>query len=513
MSNELVIGLDSSTQSTKAIVWNTEGVPIATGKADIPMANPRLDCFEQDPHDWWSACIDALRDCVAQLNARNIDSSAIVSLAITTQRETIGFIGEDGESSYPAIVWLDERSRAQVAAFSEQFGEKNIHRISGRPPDLTPCLYRFIWLKENERKAWDNTKCFVDVQSYLVQKLCGGDFRTGWPSADPMGIVDMQSHTWSKELLAAIDLDESRLPTLHAPGSLLGTILPQVAKQTGLPDALPIYAGGGDGQCAGLGTECTTTTRAYINLGTAIVSGVWSPDYKYSKSWRTELAAQGEGYIFENCLRSGAFLLNWFVDQFVAHGKADADVFNRLEQAASDIPIGSDGLMVQPYFSGVMDPYWDTAARGVMIGLSGSHTESHIYRAILEAMTLDQVMSSEDLEIELGYKIDHYLAIGGGANSALWRQMLADASGKPVLVSQTIEASALGAGMIAAYGAGWYPSIVDAAKAMSGDTVKYEPNSSQNSRYRELLEIYRKLYASTAEINHDLVKFAETKIT
>jgi len=196
------------------------------------------------------------------------------------------------------------------------------------------------------------------------------------------------------------------------------------------------------------------------------------------------------------------------VDQFVAHGKADADVFNKLEQAASKLPIGSDGLMVQPYFSGVMDPYWDTSARGVMIGLSGSHTEFHIYRAILEAMTLDQVMSTEDMETELGYEIDHFVAIGGGANSALWRQMLADASGKPVLVSETIEASALGAGMIAAYGADWYPSITAAAEHMSGETVKYAPDNSKFSRYRELLSIYRNLYSSTAKLNQDLVRFA-----
>jgi len=507
--DELIIGLDSSTQSTKAIAWNAAGKDVATGKAAISMDNPRLDYFEQNPANWWVACIDAIKDCVAQLHAKGIDASSVNGLAISNQRETLSFIGDDEEPVYPSILWLDERCREQVKTFSSQFGAENIHRITGRPPDVTPCLYSFLWVKENEPDVWQKTAHFVDVQAYLVQKLCGGNYRTGWFSADPLGIVDMESQHWSAPLLEALELDKSKLPELHSPGSLLGFILPTVAQQTGLPESMPVYAAGGDGQCAGLGTACTTKERAYINLGTAIVSGVWSPEYRYSTSWRTELAAQGKGYIFENCLRSGAFLLNWFVDQFVAHGKADADVFNRLEQSAEKLPIGSDGLMVQPYFSGVMDPYWDSSARGVIIGLSGSHTESHIYRAILEAITLDQVMSTEDMEIELGYKIDHYIAIGGGANSALWRQMLADASGKPVLVSQTIEASALGAGMIAAYGAGWYSSITEAAESMSGATVTYAPNDSNFSRYRELLNIYRKLYSSTAELNQNLVRFAD----
>lgn len=510
MADELVIGIDSSTQSTKAIAWNATGEDLATGKADVPMDNPRLDCFEQNPADWWSACTTALKDCVTQLQAKGLDASSVRGLAISNQRETLSFIGTDGKPVYPSILWLDERCRQQVETFSREFGAENIHRISGRPPDVTPCLYSFQWIKENEPKVWEDTEFFIDVQAYLVQKLCGGDYRTGWFSADPMGIVDMQTQRWSAPLLDALELDESRLPDLHPPGTELGRILPDIALITGLPEGLPVYAGGGDGQCAGLGTACVSKERAYINLGTAIVSGVWSPDYQYNKSWRTELAAQGEGYIFENCLRSGAFLLNWFVDQFVARGKADAGVFNALEKAADQLPIGSEGLMVQPYFSGVMDPHWDTSARGVIIGLSGSHTESHIYRAILEAMTLDQVMSTEDMETELGYEIDHFLAIGGGANSALWRQMLADASGKDVLVSQTVEASALGAGMIAAYGAGWYPSITAAAQSMTGSTVKYEPDNSKFSRYRELLGIYRKLYSSTAEINRDLVRFGES---
>ncbi len=511
MTEALVIGLDSSTQSTKAIAWNAAGEDIAVGRADIPMSNPRLDCFEQDPADWWSSCLIALKDCVAQLKDDGIDVSAVQGLAISNQRETLGFINKDGDPAYPAIVWLDERSREQVKTFSQQFGADEIHRITGRPADITPCLYRMVWMKQHEPQVWADTDCFVDVQAYLVQKLCGGAFRTGWISADPMGIIDMESHRWSKPILQALELDEAKLPTLHAPGTQLGTLTSANAALTGLPVGMPVFAAGGDGQCAGLGTDCTSSERAYVNLGTAVVSGVWGKDYKYSKSWRTELAAQGEGYIYENCLRSGAFLLNWFVEQFVAKGKADAEVFKRLEQAANQLPIGSDGLLVQPYFSGVMDPHWDTSARGVIVGLSGSHNEAHIYRAILEAMTLDQVMCTEDMELALGHSIDHYLAIGGGANSPLWRQMLADSSGKPVLISPTVEASALGAGMIAAFGAGWFSSITDAAKAMSGETTRVEPNEALFDRYRELLAIYRKIYHATVEINTELVAFAEKK--
>ncbi|MFK7889721.1 MAG: FGGY-family carbohydrate kinase, partial [Granulosicoccus sp.] len=275
-----------------------------------------------------------------------------------------------------------------------------------------------------------------------------------------------------------------------------------------LPAQTPVFAAGGDGQCAGLGVNCTVPDRAYINLGTAVVSGIWSKEYRYNDAWRTELAAQGEGYILENCLRSGAFLINWFVDQFVSQGKTTQADFDKLESAAAALPIGAEGLLVQPYFAGSMDPHWDSAARGIIMGLGASHSPAHIYRALLEGITLDQAMRTQDMEAAAGQAITHMVAIGGGANSKLWTQMLADACGKPVHISTTVEASALGAGMIAAYGAGWYATITEAANAMSGETTVIEPDRHRHEQYQSLLTIYRKLYHSTRDINHELMAFA-----
>lgn len=506
MSGSLVIGIDSSTQSTKAIAFNRAGEAVAEGRADIPMANPQLDFYEQDPNDWWKAALTAIRGCTEQLS----DTSVVEGIAISNQRETLAFLDENNEHTRPAILWLDERCREQVVTFSQRFGAERIHAITGRMPDMTSCLYTFAWMQEHQPDIYERTAKFIDVQSYLVQKLCGGDYRTGWISADPMGIVDMQTQQWSTELLQVLSLDASRLPAIHPPGTELGQISTEIASQIGLMAGTRVFAAGGDGQCAGLGVNCTVPDRAYINLGTAVVSGMWSQQYKYDKAWRTELAAQGEGYILETCLRSGAFLINWFVDQFVAlGGKATADDFNKLEAAASLLPIGADGLLIQPYFGGSMDPHWDAKARGVILGLGASHSPAHLYRALLEGITLDQAMRTEDMERAAEQHIDHLVAIGGGANSALWTQMLADACGKPVHISTTVEASALGAAMIAACGAGWYDSITHAANAMCADTTVIEPDPVRHQQYQALLAIYRKVYQSTREINHELMAFSD----
>ena len=502
-SDGLVIGLDSLTQSCKAIAWDRTGRCVAEGRAAIPLANPGFDRFEQDPADWWRAAVAALRGCVAATGGRRIEA-----LAISNQRETVAFLDEQGEAVHPAITWLDCRARKQLDSVSRALGAENIHRITGRPPNLTTCLFVLAWMRENEPEVFHRTACFADVQTFLVHRLSGGPFRTGWISADPLSVYDVVEKRWSPTILDAVGIEPERMPVALPPGSELGRVHSEPAALTGLPAGLPIFAAGGDGQCAGLGTNCTRPDRAYVNLGTAVVSGVWSPEYRYDRAWRTELAAQGEGYILENCLRAGAFLVNWFVDQFVPGGRAGGDVFAKLEEAALAVPIGSEGVLVQPYWGGVMDPYWDVDARGVILGLSGSHTPVHVYRAIIEGITLDQVMRTRSMEAASGQLVDHYVAIGGGASSPLWRQMLADASGKPVLVSDTVEASALGAGMIAAFGAGWHPTIVEAAHQMAGKTSAIEPDPAAHRRYAELLDIYRGIYDANAAINLRLVDFA-----
>jgi xylulokinase len=499
---DLVVGIDSSTQSTKAIAWTNTGEFVAEGRCPIDLLNPRLYWFEQSSRDWWDSCRAALQ----QLTER-IKPARIAAISISNQRETVAFVDQDGNDIRPSMVWLDERSRQQLEEMASRVGPDVIHDITGRPVDLTPVLYRLAWLKDNEPEAFKSTQVFTDVQAYLVYHL-SGQWKTGWFSADPMGYFDIRKKEYSPLLLDYLGLPPTRFPEPFAPGTRIGNITQEAAGQTGLLPGTPIFAGGGDGQCAGLGTACTTSEQAYINLGTAVVSGVWSPQCMNSKAWRTEISATGDGYILETCLRSGAFLINWFVDQFVPGDRNEPNFFKKLEQEAQKIPIGSDGLITLPYWSGVMNPHWNPNARGCFIGLSGGHKPAHLYRSILEGMCLDQAQATGEVEKTTGLQVERFVAIGGGASSPLWTQMLANSTGKQVAISETVEASALGAAMIAAYGAGWFASIAEAAEAMRGKTKVVEPDPLVRQTWDELLEIYRRLFPANEKTFNDLVKFA-----
>lgn len=487
---DLVIGIDSSTQSTKAIAFDAAGNIVASGTAPIPLASPAPGCYEQDASDWWTSLCTALA-----VVWQTVDAGRVAALAIANQRETNVCLDAAGVPVRRALVWLDERAREELPLLDAALGGTSIHRITGKPLDLTPSLGRIAWLRDHEASTYARTATFCDVQSYLVSRLTG-TIATSWASADPSGLFDLEARRWSQPILRELQLTADRLPPTFAPGAPLGVVTPQAAKRTGLRAGMLVIAGGGDGQCAGLGTNCVSPGRAYLNLGTAIVSGVWSASYEWARDWRTLLSASADGYILETVQRSGAFLINWFTSTF---GSADigSDVFADLERGAAAVPIGADGLLVLPYFSGCMNPHWDPDARGCFIGLNASHGRYHFYRAILEGLTLESARAAAAIE-RRGIAIDEFVTIGGGAKSRLWVQLVADATDRPVRVCETVEASALGAAMLAAFGAGWYPRIADAATAMSGRTVQVNPDPARAARYRELMAIHGNVYAANA---------------
>ncbi len=483
---DLVIGLDSSTQSTKAIAWTREGEALAEGRAPIPMSTPRAGRAEQDVEDWWSAALAALKDVAASL-----DPARIAGLAISNQRETVALVDEALRATHPAIVWLDERAADEVGRLTGRFGGERLHRITGKPADLTPVVYRLSWLRHHAPDDLDVAARILDVHGFLTGRLTGRAVAS-WTSADPFGVFDIESRTWSTPILAHLGLDATRFADLERPGALVGRLLDDVAQETGLAPGTPVYAAGGDGQCAGLGVNAVTEGVVFLNLGTAIVTGAWSPVPHISRSWRTMTSPNGEGYFLEGVQRAGAFFVNWFIDTF-AGGRDDPGVFARLEARAATLPIGSEGVLVCPYLSGCMDPHWDSGARAAFLELAPHHGLAHLYRASLEALTLESARCIAAMAAN-GLEPRRILAVGGGANSELWSRMIADASGLPLTRSESLEASSLGAGMSAAVGAGWFRNFTEAAAAMSRDGATLQPDHGAHPAWTALLERQAKAY-------------------
>jgi len=504
---DLVIGIDSSTTATKAIAWDRDGRAVGEGRAPVAMTNPLPGHFEQDPADWWASTAQALRQLTAQ-----VEAARVAAIGISNQRETFGIFTQDGTALRPGMVWLDERARPQQKRFGDTFGAERIHAISGKPVDVIPCLYRMIWLAETEPAIFARAERIAEVHAYLSFRLTG-EWVTSTASADPTGALDMRHRVWSEEILRAAGVDPALMPRLVPPGTPMGEVTPPAAAATGLAPGTPVIAAGGDGQCAGTGAGVGAGApgQAYVNLGTAVVSGSFGSDYAYDRAFRTEIAIADAGYIFETCVRSGTFLVDWLAREMLLVNPAEQrNVLATLEAEAAARPIGAGGVVMIPYWQGCMNPHWDSAARGVIAGLSGSTRRGDIYRALLEGIALEQATSTDGAIAATGVPIDRYVAIGGGAASDLWAQILADATGRPVQRSTTVEASSLGAAIAAAKGGGWHGTIAQAVAAMAGRPVRsFEPEPKRSARYAELRAIHADLWPTLSAWNARLAAFAE----
>ena len=489
MTEKFVIGIDSSTQSTKVIVWNQKGQPVSEGRAAISMKMPQPGHAEQDPEEWWDSFKIALRQAL-----QKIDSKRVEGLSISNQRETVAFLDQDGTSLHDAMVWLDERAANEVGGLCEVLGGEKIHKISGKPIDPTPVLYRLKWLSKNKPKVLEKTHRILDVQGYLVFRLTG-TAKTSWTSADPFGTFDIHKKVWSSTLLDQIGVRTDQFPEALCPGKEIGRISEKITSEFNLPINLKIIAGGGDGQCAGLGVNAIAGGRAYLNLGTAIIAGASSQDLRLSNFWRTLISPTGQGYFLEAVQRAGAFFVNWFLE-CLGSGERTPETFARLEEQASKIDIGSEGVLVQTHLSGCMDPHWDPQAFGTFLGLRTHHTQAHLYRASLEALTLESARAMQKMASE-GVELRKINAIGGGAQSPLWMKMIADATQLPVQRSLSNEASALGAGISAAVGAGWFASFEEAAAAMTNEAELIEPDQNVAEKWQDLSMRQSKIYMIT----------------
>ncbi|HHH29665.1 MAG TPA: xylulose kinase [Polyangiaceae bacterium] len=505
MSADLVVGVDSSTTACKVVVWDGQGQAVAEGRAGFPLENPAPDGWEQDARQWWRALSEASRAAVA-----GIAPERLGALCVTHQRETFVLTDALGEPVHPALVWMDARGADQVDRACAVLTAERLHRISGKPPCVTPSLYKLLGLLDREPALAESSPWMLDVHAYLVDKLTG-ERVTSLAAADPTGLVDMDERAWSLPILDLAGLSVEQLPQLVEPGTVIGEVTRKAAAATGLPAGLPVVAGAGDGQCAGLGAGITEPGRAYLNLGTAIVSGVLSETYRTDRAFRTLYDATGRHYFLETDLQGGTFTVTWLVDRWLRRGaesRSFDEVLAELDAEAATLPVGAEGLVVVPYWNGVMNPYWDDAATGVVLGLRGDHGPAHLFRAILEGIALEQRLHTTGVESASG-SIGSFVAMGGGSKSPLWCQILADVLGRPVQRAGSSEATCLGAAILAAPVAGLHPDVDTATMAMTSLGTIFAPGEATPRYDRLYRDAYRGLFEDLRDRMHRLWRWRQ----
>lgn len=501
----LYLGIDCSTTATKAIAWTADGTAVAEGRAALSLTRPGPGMYEQHPDQWWEALCAAVRAAL-----EGCDPSRVVALAIANQRETVAPLDSHMRPVRPAMLWLDERGREQVGQVAETLGAAYVHDATGKPVELCPALYRILWMRDEERALFERTARVVDVQAYLNWCLTG-HVVTSWASGDPFGVLDMRRFQWHGALIERLGLAAHLFVPLVAPGTPLGTLTPEASAACGLPSGTIVVAGGGDGQAAGLGARVLAPGRAYCNLGTAVVAGVHADHYQADLAFRTLTSCVPGAYICEALLRTGTSLVSWFVEHFgpdvATCGDESAEAV--LEARAAHVPAGSEGLVLLPHWHAAGTPHWDVLARGAVIGWTPAHGAAHFYRAVLEGLAMELRLTIDGIARATGEPIHDLVLTGGGSRSSLWRQIMADVTGRAIVDVASTELTSLGAGMLAATGAGTFASVAVAAQAMCQDRATLTPDPGRHAVYVNVFErAYRPLYAALREITHAISALA-----
>lgn len=502
-TDPLVIAIDTSTTATKAIIVDPTGAVLATGKREIPLKNPQTSFYEHNPLDWWTTTNESIGEAVSQLS--DADKARIAAMGITHQRETFAPFDAAGNPLRDGILWMDGRATEQV----RRYGSDETHALSGKPADVTPGMYKMAWVKEHQPDIFPAAHKVVDVHGYVVFRLTG-QWISSVACVDSLGLLDIAKQDYDPGLLEIAGVTREQMSDLRRPGEVIGEINPEITKAWGLSQTVPLVAGMGDGQAAGIGAAAVTNDTMYLNLGTAVVAGLHTPEYSYGKAYRTLAGGVPDWYDLELLTNSGAFLTTWFREA-LGNPALGAAPDPELDQAAAKLPVGSLGLITSPYWNASQTPHWDPVARGAVVGWRGIHKRPAMYRSILEAIAIEMRNGLEGLQRDTGSTITQIRGMGGGTRSRLWRQIMTDAMGVPITACAEDEISALGAAVSAMSITGVHgaPDIATYATKMARFTDTTEPDRANHELYGEVAEIQGKIYPALKEVNQDIYDFMQ----
>ena len=467
-SDSLVIGLDSSTQSCKAIAWDPTGRAVAEGRAAIPLANPSFDRFEQDPEDWWRASETAL-------SALAVDE--VTGIGLSGQMHGLVVLDARERVLRPAILWNDGRTEAECAEIEQRVGVARLVALTGNRALTGFTAPKLLWLRGHEPQLYGEIRHVLLPKDYVRLRLTG---ERAMDVADASGtlLFDVEERRWSHEVLGALELPPEWLPpVLESPAV------------SGEAAGVPVAAGAGDQAAAALGVGVDRPGPLSIVLGTSGTVFAALPEF----------AAEPEArlHVFCHCVPgawhamgvtlSAAGSLRWLRD---ALGGAPYDVL--LAEAGQWRP-GTEGLLFQPYLAGERTPHGDPRARGAFVGLSLRHDRGALVRAVLEGVAFALRDSLELLRL-LGVRPQSARVSGGGARSELWLRIVASVLGLPLERCAVEEGSAYGAALLGGVAAGVFPDVATAVERCVRIHGAVEPDPAWEQVYEAAYARFRSLY-------------------
>ncbi len=507
----MLIGVDIGTGGTKAVVFDRNGRMLGQGFKEYGVLSPRAAWAEQWPDVWLDGVVATLKQALA---ASGLAPGDIAGVAISGLYGGSGVpVDKDLKPIRPCMIWMDRRARKQTQWVKDNVPLDTIFGITGNYVDSYYGFTKIMWMRDNEPDLWKRVSQFVTPKDYVIQRLTG-ELATDYSSAGNIGgFFDIRRKTWSDEMCKILGVPKSMLPErITRSHDVVGKLNREYAALTGLLEGTPIVAGGIDAPVAQFSCGVVSEGEHVAMVGTSMCWGTVSEGRNLTPgliSYPYVVNDESSIYTFGGGATSGA-IIRWFRDEFGAREKefqagtgVDAYALLELEMKAKKVGPGANGLLVLPYFMGERSPVWDPDARGVVMGLTLTHSKDHIYRAFMEGVALSLRHNMEEAT-KVGIPLDPtcYM-VGGAANSDLWSQIFADATGYNIRrLAQNVEAP-FGDAFLAGMATGVFQKGEEIKKWLA---FREENRVDQNNHrlYGKYFDLYKRLYTQSKEIMAEL---------
>ncbi len=511
MTDQYILSLDGGTESARAALFSLDGTLVASHAEKYPLRHPHPGWAEQQPDEWWQSIVGAVR---GTMEKAGVPKESIIGIGGDFTSCTVVLLDESFQPVRPAVIWMDVRSSDQARRIAESgYDALKYNGYGNVSAEWMPC--KALWLKENEPETWAKTRYVGEYNDWFTHKLTGE--WTG--SIDNVSIrwyYDRNAGGFPADFYEGIGLGDI-LPKFPARildlGQVVGTLLPTVADELGLPSGIPVGQGGADAMVAMVGLGVVRPGKmAFITGSSHLHLGISGHQFHGKGIFGAYTDAIVPGtYLVEGGQISTGSVVRWFTENFGGNYKqraaeAGVEAFSLLTEDADKLPPGSEGLIVLDYWQGNRTPYVDPDARGMMWGFTLAHTPAHVYRAIIEGIAYgtEHILRTQR---EHGYEVSELIATGGPTKSPFWMQIHADVSNIPITLTEAGDSAALlGSAICGAVAAGAYASVEDAVDAMVKPTETIQPNAERHGAYQFFVDKYIRTYPQMAALMHSVTQ-------
>lgn len=487
----LYIGIDLGTSAVKLLLMDGGGKIQNIVSKEYPLYFPHPGWSEQKPEDWYEKTIEGIHELL-----EGADKSQVAGISFGGQMH--GLVALDGEDKVirPAILWNDGRTAKETDYLNQEIGREKLSEYTANIAFAGFTAPKLLWMKNHEPENFARIAKIMLPKDYLAYRL-SGNHCTDYSDASGMLLMDVKNKCWSKEMMEICHVTKEQLPKLYESYEVVGTLKPELAKETGLSEEVKIIAGAGDNAAAAVGTGTVGDGMCNISLGTSGTIFISSKSFGVDENNALHSFAHADGcYHLMGCMLSAASCNKWWSEEIL--GTTDF----ASEQAAIT-KLGENQVFYLPYLMGERSPHNDPKARGTFIGMTMDTTRADMTQAVLEGVAFG-LRDSLEVARKLGVKIERTKICGGGARSPLWKKMIANIMNLKVDVIESEEGPGYGGAILAAVGCSEYGSVEEAAGKLVKVVDTVEPEEELVAKYEERYQKFKKIYPAVKELFQEL---------